>query len=84
MQCPMRDCQSMSAEPQGVQVLGKSDNWNAPGVGECGGVCLIPAIADVGIYLRATVELSDGRFAYTRMSGCGVKNTSDATLEGRT
>ena len=38
-----------------------------------------PVAADVGSYLRAKVELTDGSFAYTRVLGGRVKETSAAT-----
>ena len=40
MQYPMLDYKSMSTNPQGGLAMGKSDNWNAPIVGERVGVCL--------------------------------------------
>ena len=40
MQYPMLDYKSMSTTPQGGLAMGKSDNWNAPIVGERVGVCL--------------------------------------------
>ena len=40
MQYPMLDYKGMSTDPQGGQAMGRSDNWNAPIVGERVGVCL--------------------------------------------
>ena len=40
MQYPMLDYKGMSTNPQGGQAMGRSDNWNAPIVGERVGVCL--------------------------------------------
>ena len=40
MQYPMLDYKMMSTDPQGGQAMGRSDNWNAPIVGERVGVCL--------------------------------------------
>ena len=40
MQYPMLDYDDMSTDPQGGQAMGRSDNWNAPIVGERVGVCL--------------------------------------------
>ena len=40
MQYPMLDYDGMSTDPQGGQAMGRSDNWNAPIVGERVGVCL--------------------------------------------
>ena len=40
MQYPMLDYKGMSTNPQGGQAMGRSDNWNAPIVGERIGVCL--------------------------------------------
>ena len=42
MQYPMLDYKGMSVIPQGSQVMGRADNWNAPIVGERVGVCLTP------------------------------------------
>ena len=43
MQYPMLDYKSMSTDPQGGQAMGRSDNWNAPIVGERVGVCVTAA-----------------------------------------
>ena len=40
MQYPMLHYKMMSTDPQGGQAMGRSDNWNAPIVGERVGVCL--------------------------------------------
>ena len=40
MQYPMLDYKGMSANPQGGQAMGRSDNWNAPIAGERVSVCL--------------------------------------------
>ena len=40
MQYPMLDYDGMSTTPQNSQAMGRSDNWNAPIVGERVGVCL--------------------------------------------
>ena len=115
MQYPMLDYKGMSTNPQGGQAMGRSDNWNAPIVGERVGVCLTggafpnrsglwiweksangdtwtaltnnsgasyeyyPVSTDVGNYLRAKAPLSGGGFAYTRVLGGRVKQTSAAT-----
>ena len=115
MQYPMLDYDGMSTTPQNSQAMGRSDNWNAPIVGERVGVCLTggafpnrsglwiweksangdtwssvagnsgasyeyyPVSTDVGNYLRAKAPLSGGGFAYTRVLGGRVKQTSAAT-----
>ena len=43
MQYPMLDYKSMSTTPQGGLAMGKSDNWNAPIVGERVAVCVTGA-----------------------------------------
>ena len=43
MQYPMLDYKSMSTTPQGGLAMGKSDNWNAPIVGERVAVCVTSA-----------------------------------------
>ena len=115
MQYPMLDYKGMSTDPQGGQAMGRSDNWNAPIVGERVAVCVTsatrsnrsglwiweksangdtwssvagnsgasyeyyPVSTDVGNYLRAKTPLSGGGFAYTRVLGGRVKQTSAAT-----
>ena len=115
MQYPMLDYKMMSTDPQGGQAMGRSDNWNAPIVGERVAVCVTsatrsnrsglwmweksangdtwtaltgnsgasyeyyPVSTDVGNYLRAKTPLSGGGFAYTRVLGGRVKQTSAAT-----
>ena len=115
MQYPMLDYKSMSTTPQNSQAMGRSDNWNAPIVGERVAVCVTsatrsnrsglwiweksangdtwspltnnsgasyeyyPVSTDVGNYLRAKAPLSGGGFAYTRVLGGRVKETSAAT-----
>ena len=115
MQYPMLDYDGMSTTPQNSQAMGRSDNWNAPIVGERVAVCVTsatrsnrsggwqwekstngytwtalsrnsgatyeyyPVAADVGSYLRAKAPLSGGGFAYTRVLGGRVKQTSAAT-----
>ena len=115
MQYPMLDYDGMSTTPQNSQAMGRSDNWNAPIVGERVAVCVTsatrsnrnglwiwekspngdtwssvagnsgasyeyyPVSTDVGNYLRAKTPLSGGGFAYTRVLGGRVKQTSAAT-----
>ena len=115
MQYPMLDYKMMSTTPQNSQAMGRSDNWNAPIVGERVAVCVTgatrsnrsglwmweksangdtwssvagnsgasyeyyPVSTDVGNYLRAKAPLSGGGFAYTRVLGGRVKQTSAAT-----
>ena len=115
MQYPMLDYDDMSTTPQNSQAMGRSDNWNAPIVGERVAVCVTgatrsnrsglwvweksangdtwtaltnnsgasyeyyPVSTDVGNYLRAKAPLSGGGFAYTRVLGGRVKQTSAAT-----
>ena len=58
------------------------DTWTAISGNTSATYEYIPATADVGIYLRAKVELTDGSFAYTRILGGRVKSASasaDAT-----
>ena len=43
MQYPMLDYKGMSTDPQGGQAMGRSDNWNAPIVGERVAVCVTAA-----------------------------------------
>ena len=43
MQYPMLDYKSMSTTPQNSQAMGRSDNWNAPIVGERVAVCVTAA-----------------------------------------
>ena len=115
MQYPMLYYDDMSTTPQNSQAMGRSDNWNAPIVGERVAVCVTsatrsnrsglwiweksangdtwtaltnnsgasyeyyPVSTDVGNYLRAKAPLSGGGFAYTRVLGGRVKQTSAAT-----